>query len=182
MNRVFSIFVSDMQKKVSSHIVNFDGVCRNINMLVMAEKNTKNIHNVYFGELLPDKLGNTHEIITKFDHPVIKKEYYSMFSGELDKRLRKTNVTDVILSGVETQWCVAQTAFDLLNSGYTVHIPIDATSSHSKVEHDIAVERMKQYGVKICSTKGIINELLVEPRRSVWYVDYLKRMRLQNRN
>jgi nicotinamidase-related amidase len=55
------------------------------------------------------------------------------FAGRLDGFKRR----QVLVCGIETHACVNQTAHDLLDRGYAVHIPFDATSS--RFEHDYRV-------------------------------------------
>lgn len=77
------------------------------------------------------------------------------FKARLDEIGRKT----VLLCGIETHICVMQTALDLLDQGYYVVIPRDATSSHGVVDRDTAVERMRTAGVLITTTETTIYEL-----------------------
>ena len=45
-----------------------------------------------------------------------------------------TDVNSVIMCGIETQACVQQTALELLERDYEVHIVVDAVSSRSMVD------------------------------------------------
>jgi nicotinamidase-related amidase len=55
------------------------------------------------------------------------------FAERLDGLKRR----QALVCGIETHACVNQTAHDLLDRGYMVHIPFDATSS--RFEHDYRV-------------------------------------------
>ncbi len=45
-----------------------------------------------------------------------------------------TDLKQVILCGIETQACVQQTALDLMEDNYDVHVIADAVSSRSMVD------------------------------------------------
>jgi nicotinamidase-related amidase len=66
----------------------------------------------------------------------------------------------VILSGIESHICVAQTALGALERGYNVHVASDATSSHTTWNWKIGLERMREAGAVISSTEMIIYEVL----------------------
>jgi len=60
----------------------------------------------------------------------------------------------------QTQVCVQQTALDLINWGYDVHVLADAVSSRSQVDRIFALERMRQSGVFITTSESLLFELL----------------------
>ena len=76
----------------------------------------------------------------------------------LEKLGRKT----VLLCGLESHICVAQTALDLLENGYTVFGIYDAISSRQAWNRQIGWERMKGAGVVPSSTESAIYEILGE--------------------
>ena len=75
--------------------------------------------------------------------------------GTLDKS-RNT----LILSGIESHICVAQTALGALEKGYNVHVASDAVSSRVEWNWKIGLHRMKEAGAVISSTEMIIFEVL----------------------
>lgn len=66
----------------------------------------------------------------------------------------------VVLAGIETHVCIAQTAFDLIEMGMTVLLPVDAVSSRNRSDHDVAVTRMTQAGVIPTTTEALLFEWL----------------------
>jgi nicotinamidase-related amidase len=52
-----------------------------------------------------------------------------------------------------------QTVLDLLQRGYCVLVPKDATSSHTAIDQETAVERMSDSGAMITTTEALIYEL-----------------------
>jgi nicotinamidase-related amidase len=68
----------------------------------------------------------------------------------------------VLLCGVETHICVSQTALDLTQQGYQVHVAADAVSSRTLEKHKLGMERMRDSGVLPCAAEAAVYELLRE--------------------
>lgn len=66
----------------------------------------------------------------------------------------------VVLYGVEAQVCVRQTALDLLEMNYDVHLVVDAVSSMNHHDRNIAIESLRDAGVMIVSYQALMFELL----------------------
>ena len=74
--------------------------------------------------------------------------------------LKKKEITDVILCGIEAHVCVCLTCLDLLEAGFRVFIAADATSARTPENHHIGIERMRAAGGVIVSTEMVLFELL----------------------
>ena len=72
--------------------------------------------------------------------------------------LEDNGIQTVLLCGIETHVCVAQTAFDLLASGFEVHVAVDATSSRMEVDRDTAIGRMNHHGIVTTTVESAIFE------------------------
>jgi nicotinamidase-related amidase len=70
------------------------------------------------------------------------------------------NRNTVLLCGMESHICVAQTALAALREGYIVHVASDAVSSRTEWNWKIGLERMRAAGAVISSTEMMIYELL----------------------
>jgi nicotinamidase-related amidase len=92
-------------------------------------------------------------------------------------QLWKDGITDVVIYGVQTEWCVMQTSKTLLNLGLRVHVPVDATTTQDEHEHRTALRRMQQMGVLPVTTHGLIAESLLSTNdeRSRFYVRSIAR-------
>ena len=109
-----------------------------------------------------EKLGETlPELDRMLPHaPRFRKLAFSCcessgFMGELRKLGRKT----VIACGIEAHICVLQTVLDLLEQGYQVLVPREATSSYAAIDRDTAIERMRDAGAMITTAETAIYEL-----------------------
>src|SRR5690606_29857413 len=67
-------------------------------------------------------------------------------------------VRHVTLVGVEAHVCVAQTALDLLNLGFTVQVPADAVASRQEMDWEFALRRLERAGVIVSTTEAVLFE------------------------
>ena len=93
----------------------------------------------------------------------IDKQLFSCFGSEvfcsLLKRLPGQRNT-LLLCGMESHICVAQTALAGLREGYLVHVASDAVSSRTDWNWKIGLNRMGAAGAVISSTEMMIYELM----------------------
>jgi len=68
--------------------------------------------------------------------------------------------TTLLVAGVESHVCMTQTVLGALDSGYTVHVAEDATSSRTGANWQIGLNRMEHAGAVISSTEMMVYELL----------------------
>ena len=80
--------------------------------------------------------------------------------------LRKSGRPNVILVGMETHVCVAQTAFDLLDAGLTVFLPVDALATRNLVDHATAVRRLERAGCVTTTVEAVAFEWCGPSRRT----------------
>lgn len=66
----------------------------------------------------------------------------------------------LLLCGMETHICVAQTALAALREGYLVHVAADAVGSRTELNWKIGLDRMRDAGAVISSTEMMIYELM----------------------
>jgi nicotinamidase-related amidase len=97
------------------------------------------------------------------DAGVIDKDRFSCFGSDAFctrlKRLPGKRNT-LLLCGMESHICVAQTALAALREGYLVHVASDAVSSRAEWNWKIGLERMRAAGAVISSTEMMIYELM----------------------
>lgn len=66
--------------------------------------------------------------------------------------------TAVVLCGLETHVCIAQTALDLLARGMTVFIVVDAVASRHAIDRDTALRRLEGAGAIPVTTEAVLFE------------------------
>jgi nicotinamidase-related amidase len=91
---------------------------------------------------------------------LIEKMSFSAWREEgFSAALRKKHKKQIILAGIEAHICLLQTAMDLIDAGYKVYIPADATSSREKTNHANALQRLEKAGAVITNVESVLFEL-----------------------
>jgi nicotinamidase-related amidase len=66
----------------------------------------------------------------------------------------------VVLCGMETHVCVLQTAIDLQEQGYAVHVVADAVGSRDPARRELGLARMRHAGCTIVDSEMVVFEWL----------------------
>lgn len=109
-----------------------------------------------------EKLGATVpeiEELTQDLRPISKVVFNCFANDEFASQVHQMKRSTLILTGVETHICVAQTALHALPD-LGVHVVSDATSSRTVDNWSIGIERMRQSRAVITSTEMLVFELL----------------------
>lgn len=114
-------------------------------------------------EQIPAKLGPTipqlADALGEFQ-PVAKESFSCWTNREFHDRLESLTRRHVVLTGIECHICVYQTALDLMQNGYTVHLVTDAVSSRALENCQVGIDAMKSAGAMLTSTEMVLFELL----------------------
>jgi nicotinamidase-related amidase len=158
-----ALIVVDIQEKLLPPIFEKERLVRNAQLLIRLAGVLK------IPTLLSTQysrgLGNTVPGIASLlpDTDPIEKSVFSCFGSDVFcsalKRL-PGNRSIVILCGMESHICVAQTALAALREGYLVHVASDAVSSRTEWNWKIGLDRMRAAGAVISSTEMVIYEAL----------------------
>lgn len=119
---------------------------------------------ILWNEQLPEKLGPTiaplRELLDGLQ-PMTKNCFSCCGNGQFMQALQRTGRKQLLLAGIEAHICVYQTAVNLLEKGYDVHVAADAVSSRFPHNKQIAIDRMMDAGATISSTEMALFEMLV---------------------
>ncbi len=156
------ILVIDVQEKLLPLISGGDRVVAAAWKLLDGAK----VHDlpVLVTEQYPKGLGPTHatirDALAKTRAKVLEKPTFSAWA---DAGVRETMLTldrpQIIMTGIETHVCVQQTALDLRSRDFDVFVCADAVGSRGRLDHDTALDRMRQTGVLITTVEGVLFEL-----------------------
>ena len=179
MLKNISILICDLQTKTIKNLYNSNQIIQNINLLIESRKHLHPIKSIIAAQLCSEKLGMLDTTLDLKNIDIVyDKTTYSMANSFLLGKLKEKNIRDVVLTGMEIQWCINKTVADLTDKGYKVHIPIDAVGNNmSLTDNKYNFERLKSNGANLCTTDGFITELLDDFHNpeSKWYVSHLKK-------
>lgn len=94
--------------------------------------------------------------------PYDKKAFSCMGLPPFASKLQRLGRRQILVCGVEAHICVCQTALDLVNLGYQVHVVEEAVSARTEANQRIGLEKMRASGVLPCSVEGALYEWLGE--------------------
>ena len=115
-------------------------------------------------EQYPKGLGHTAEeirFVLPDDAEIFEKTAFSSCgAGAFAARLDELGVKQAVLCGLETHVCVNQTAHDLLDRGFQVHLLTDAVCSRFDENKAAGLEKMRASGVITSSVEMALFELM----------------------
>ena len=115
-------------------------------------------------EQYPKGLGRTAEEIALSlpdDTERFEKTAFTACGSEaFNKRLDELDVSQVVLCGVETHVCVSQTAHDLLDAGFEVHVLTDCVASRFESDREAGLSKMYGSGADPSSVEMALFELM----------------------
>ncbi|HEX55312.1 MAG: hydrolase [Candidatus Altiarchaeales archaeon] len=155
----------DIQERLSPHISNINEILPRIKKLLRVWRIFKLNILITEQEKLGETLGEIRDILWSNDIPVIRKTYFSCArDSKFLHELKRINPSQIVLIGIEAHICVLQTALDLIEEGYEVHIVLDAIGSRNENDKKVAIDKMTIAGAIPTTTEIIIYELLKSSR------------------
>lgn len=158
-----ALLLIDLQEKLVPHIHERERVLRNTSLLIRLARilGLPILLTTQYAEGLG---GTVQEIRTLLPDvlPLDKPTFGCFSSDSFLQALRRlpSGIHTLVLAGIETHICVAQTALEALQNGYFVHVASDATSSRAEHNWRVGLNRMEKAGALISSTEMVIYELL----------------------
>jgi nicotinamidase-related amidase len=154
-----ALLVIDVQDRINavmscqSHLPRIEVLveaCRGLDVPVLAS------------EQYPQGLGPTVESLASIlgDTPPGKLTFSCARDDGLKRAIEDSGRNQIIVTGIETHVCVLQTAIDLIDIGYEVHVPHDAVNSRRSADKEWALHRMAAGGATITATESALFELL----------------------
>jgi len=71
-------------------------------------------------------------------------------------------IKKVLIVGIETHVCVLQTALDLIERGYEVHILVDGVSSRKLTDRATALHRLSQSGAFMATSEMVMFQMMLD--------------------
>jgi len=158
-----TLIVIDIQEKLLPPIFQKEQLVRNAQLLIRAAGILKipAMVSTQYAKGLGQTVPEIASLLSGTEP--IDKTLFSCFGSEAFcsalKRLPGQRTT-LLLCGMESHICVAQTALAALREGYLVHVASDAVSSRTEWNWKIGLERMRSAGAIISSTEMMIYETM----------------------
>ncbi len=110
------------------------------------------------------------------EYLICKRRWSAFFQTELDNLLKRLDVDQVVVTGVQTPNCIRGTVWDANSLDYEVIVLTDGTGASTSEVHEANLNDMKNIGVKLMTVEEFIKSLpnppkdgLVEKiRNNVW--------------
>ncbi len=110
-------------------------------------------------EQYPKGLGHTVDSLKDAIGPPVEKLRFSAVpSLEWMNDISHGGRHQVVLAGIESHVCIAQTALDLVARGFDVHVPADAVSARKLLDHDVALRRLSAEGCTVTTWESVLFE------------------------
>jgi len=156
------LVVVDLQETFRSPINDFAQIVSRVSMVVRGFQ-TLDLP-IIITEQYPKGLGRTAEEIlflmpTEFEF-IEKSAFSSCGASSFMEKLRATGASQVVLCGLETHICINQTAHDLLNENFEVHLLTDCVGSRFSQDKEAALRKMQMSGVVPSTVETALFELL----------------------
>ncbi len=157
-----ALIVVDVQEAFRNVIADFESVVARISIAVRGFQILD--RPVFVTEQYPRGLGRTAKEITALLPPdfeyIEKTAFSSCGASAFVDGLRSAGVTQAVVCGLETHVCVNQTAHDLLNGGFDVHLLKDCVASRSGRDKKIGLAKMFGSGVVPSSAEMALFEMM----------------------
>jgi nicotinamidase-related amidase len=156
------LVVVDLQEKLLPAIAEKARVLRNSLLLLRAARELElpvvltTQYEKGLGPTVPEVKAEAPDVT-----PVDKVAFGCFGSEEFLARLAALPGRDQLLvAGIESHICVAQTVLGALGEGYQVHVATDAVGARAAADRDVGLRRMERAGAVLSSTEMAVYELL----------------------
>jgi hypothetical protein len=107
------------------------------------------------------RLGPMAESLANLPQQTVDKTSFSCIRTlSIQKLLASSKARRIVLCGAETHICVALTALDLVDRGYSVAVCPDAVGASNLERHKLGMERMRDAGVVPVHSESVVYEWL----------------------
>jgi nicotinamidase-related amidase len=139
-----ALVLIDFQERLFPHVHEHQRVLARIDLLIFAA-NLLCVP-ILLTEQYPKGLGRTIEEIRQAlpeAQPLEKMDFSCVSAPGFCERLAALHRDQIVLTGIETHICVAQTALDLSSQGSHVFVVADATASRRPLDAQTALRRLE---------------------------------------
>jgi len=161
-----ALVVIDVQEGFRGSIPEFSGLAERISVAVRGCEILD--VPVIVTEQYPKGLGPTAEeillVLPDGLTPIEKTAFSSCGAAGFVEKLEATGADQIALCGIESHVCVSQTAHDLLDQGFQVHLLTDAVGSRFENDKKAGLAKMYASGVVPSSVEMMLFELVKDAK------------------
>jgi len=148
--------VCDLQERFRTLITGFPAVVESTRVLIEACR----LHKIpiVVTEQYPKAFGATvPELGLDRERDLfVSKTQFSVLVPEVKEFLDRLCPEHVFLTGIETHVCIIQSAVDLQECGFRVHLPCDTVSSQRLYDRSVALEAMRSRGIEMTTVESLV--------------------------
>ena len=151
----------DIQERLFPHVHEYKRMLARVDLLLAAASLMR--IPILLTEQYPKGLGSTIEEIREIipeAQPLEKMDFSCVPVQSFMEQLSSLHGDQILLTGIETHICVAQTALDLASQGKSVFVVADATSSRRPLDAQIALQRLNHSGLTLVTAEAVVFEWL----------------------
>jgi nicotinamidase-related amidase len=156
-----ALLLIDIQERLFPHIYGRQLMLSRIDLLLFAASLMQ--IPVLATEQYPKGLGSTIEKIRRtlpqWD-PLTKSDFSCLPAPGFTDRLASLQRNQIVVTGIETHVCVAQTVLDLISHGEKVFVVADATGSRRPMDAEAALRRLDRSGAIVTTAESVVFEWL----------------------
>ena len=89
------------------------------------------------------------------EYLICKRRWSAFFQTELDNLLKRLDVDQVVVTGVQTPNCIRGTVWDANSLDYEVIVLTDGTGASTSEVHEANLNDMKNIGVKLMTVEAV---------------------------
>ncbi|MCZ0749795.1 hydrolase [Aeromonas enteropelogenes] len=163
------LLVVDIQGKLARLVEGSEALITNTQRLVQGAR-ALGLPVVWL-EQNPDKLGATVPELQglQADDLVLSKfSFGALGEPTVAAALTQTGINHWLVCGIETHICVYQTVLGLLANGCEVSLVVDAVSSRTPANRELAIGKLAARGAELTSVEMCLYELLGNCRHSAF--------------
>ena len=163
LNRVETgLLLVDVQGKLARLVKDSDHLVASLSALIQGAQQLS--LPVVWLEQSPDKLGATipelHSLLVPKYSPIAKTRFNAMACQEVERSIRQAGCQQWLVCGIEAHICVYQSTVGLLEKGYKAEVVVDAISSRTLANKELAVHKLSVLGAGLTSVEMCRYELV----------------------
>lgn len=162
--RKAAIVLVDLQERLAASVAGGETILAKIDCLLEIGKRLS--IPIHLTELAPQRFGPiSPPVLQKFGNggPCLARNLLSAVSV-----LPKDLPQFLLIAGMETHAAVRQTIYDLRERGHAVYVLADAVGSRSAIDHQVALDEMRQDRIVVTTLEAAAYELGGEAQELLW--------------